>query len=235
MMGRNDADAVIARARGRGRAPSSGDLVRQWRPDLLSALIDAAPPGSASTIVPALFDPLLAVRATRALERLPRDEAESALAFAGLGATPDEGGAFAQRDVAVTGALAAALRSRVHRTRCFWSAVTTENGMDFLLAAVGSPLLRDEALMFLGLLPEDAVSEACRKALEDPDLAAGAARAAGWLGDRRLVPALMRAAKSPPPGMGSAGIRIEEGELMSARSESFETVCLDAIAQLNRP
>lgn len=238
MMGRNrEIDAFIAPALARADVGPlhPADLVRDWRPDLLPALIDAAPPGSAWAIVPALFDPALAVRATLALERLPRDETESALEFAGLGATPEEAAALARREVAVAGALAAALRSRDHMTRCFWSAVAAENGVDFLIAAAASPLLREEALMFLGLLPEDTVSAACRKALGDPALAAGAARAAAWLGDPRLVPALMRAAKSPPPGMGSAGFRIEEGELVSARSESFETICLDAVAQITRP
>jgi hypothetical protein len=88
--------------------------------------------------------------------------------------------------------------------------------------------------MFLGLLPDDLVIPACREALRKPALAAGAARFAARLGDRRLVPDLIRATKEPPQGMGSAGFEVEEGELISARSESFESVCRDAVAQLSR-
>ena len=237
MMGRDRAvDSVIAGGlTGVHAGPMHpAEVVRDWRPDLLPALIDAAPPGSALTIVPALFDPRLALRATRALERLPHDEAAAALELAGLSATPDEAATFAQQDIAVPGALAAASRSRDHRMRCFWSALAGDGGLKFLLAAAGSSFFREDALMFLGLLPDDLVFEACREALGDPDLAAGAARAAAKLGDRRLVPALMRAAKSPPQGMGSAGFEIEEGSLISARSETLETVCLDAVAQLTR-
>lgn len=237
MMGRNrEVDAFIASAlTGTEMGPiHPAELVREWRPDLLPALIDAAPPGSASTIVPALFMPHLAARATLALERLPRDETEAALALAGHGATPEEGGEFAERGVAVAGALAAASRSPVHRTRCFWSAVTGDDGVEFLLAAAGNPALREDAFNFLDLLPDDMVAQACREALRDPSLAAGAARAAARLGDRSLVPALMRAARQPPRGMGAAGFEISEGPLISARAETLETVCLEAVARLTR-
>lgn len=237
MMGRDRAvDAVIAAAlTGRDAGPlHPAALVRDWRPDLLPALIDAAPPGSASTIVPALFDPALASRAARALERLPRHETDAALEWAGIGATPEQAGAFASRGVAVAGALAAADLSPRHRTRCFWRAVLAEGEMEFLLAAAGSPFLRDDAFMFLDLFPPEDVAAACRNALDDPALASGAARVAARLGDRRLVPALMRAARHPPPGMGAAGFEIEEGELVSARSMTFEAVCLDAVSRLTR-
>ncbi|HEU4334353.1 MAG TPA: hypothetical protein VFT32_07660 [Candidatus Eisenbacteria bacterium] len=237
MMGRNrDIDAVVTRGLA-ADAPGPlhpADLVREWRPDLLAALIDSAPPGSATTIIPALFEPDLAARAARALERLPHDEAAAALELAGVGATLEEAGVFAERSVAVAGALKAATGSRLHRQRCFWRAVAGSNSLDFLFAAAGSSLFREDALMFIGLLPDDVVVAACRDALRNPVLAAGAARAAARLGDRRLVPALIRAAKEPPPGMGSAGFEMEKGDLVSARSESFESVCLDAVAQITR-
>jgi hypothetical protein len=237
MMGRNrDVDEVIANAlAGSNVGPMHpAELVRERRPDLLPALIDAAPPGSALTIVPALFDPRLAGPATRALERLPHDEVATALELSGLSATPEEGAAFAERGVAISGALAAASRSRDHRMRCFWSAVGGADGLDFLFAAAGSAPLREDALMFLGLLPDDTVFQACREALRDPELAAGAARAAAKLGDRRLVPALMRAASHPPQGMGSAGFEIVDGSLVTARSETLESVCLEAVTSLTR-
>jgi len=237
MMGRDPkVDAVIAAGlTGGAEGPvHPADLVRLSRPDLLPALIDAAPPGSASTIVPALFDPALASRAARALERLPRHETDAALEWAGLGATIDEAEAFAVRGIAVAGALAAADRSRNHRSRCFWSAVGAEDGMEFLLAAAGTSTLRDDAFMFLDLLPDDVVAAACRNALGDPALAGGAARAAARLGDRRLVPHLLRAARNPPPGIGAAGFEVTPGPLIGGRSDSFETVCLAAVSQITK-
>ena len=238
MMGRDRVvDAVIASGlTGTNAGPlHPAEVVRDWRPDLLPALIDAAPPGSALTIVPALFNPQLAGRAASALERLPHEEAAAALELAGLSATPEEAATFAQREISLSGALAAASRSRDHRMRCFWSALAQDEGPKLLLAAAGSSLLREDALMFHGLLPDDLVFAACREALQDPELAAGAARAAAKLGDRRLVPALIRAAQDPPQGLRSAGFEMEEGDWVSARSESFKSVCLDAVAQISRP
>jgi hypothetical protein len=233
MMGRDpDVDALIVSAlTGRDLGPvHPADVVRDWRPDLLPALLDSAPPGSASVILPALFIPRLAERATRALERLPRHEAETALTLAGIGATLEEAGEFAERGVAVPAALAAATRSPAHRTRCFWSAVTGDDGVEFLMAAAGTPYLREDAFNFLGLLPDDLVAAACREALRDPSLVAGAARVAVWLKDRSLVPALLRAARQS----GVAGLELEEGPLVSAREETVATVCLKAAEELAR-
>ena len=235
MMGRNpEVDAVATKAlTGKNLGPMHpAELVRIWRPDLLTALMDAALPGSASTIAPALYDPRLAWRATLALERLPRAEVESALAFEGLGASPEEAAELAERGIAVTGALAAASRSPSHRTKCFWSAVAGAD-LDFLFAAAGSPLLREDAFRFLDLLPEELVAAECRKALVDSNLAAGAARAAGRLRDRSLVPALMKAASQPPQGMGAVDLVIEEGPLVSARGVTLASLCMEAVTRLN--
>src|SRR6185295_12309188 len=98
-------DPIIARALAGGPTESlhPADLVRDHRPDLLPALVDMARPGSASAIVGALFDKRLALRAARALTRLPRDEVESALAFAGMSATPEEAKALVDREIALEG------------------------------------------------------------------------------------------------------------------------------------
>lgn len=233
MMGRDPAvDAYIVSAlTGKDLGPiHPAEVVRDWRPDLLPALLDSAPPGSASAVIPALFIPHLAERATRALERLPRHEAETAFSLAGMGATPEEAGEFAERGVAVPGALAAASRSPAHRTRCFWGAVTGDDGVEFLMAAAGTPDLREDAFNFLGLLPDDMIAAGCREALRDPARAAGAARVAVWLKDRTLVPALLRAARQS--GMG--GLELEEGPLVSARAETLSSVCLKAAELLAR-
>lgn len=235
MMGRDpEIDAVISNAlAGRSVGPMHpADLVRDARPDLMPALIDAAPPGSASTIVRAIFDPRLRSRAIRALERMPRDEVDSALEWAGYGATLQESEAFAVRGIGVVGALAAASRGGLYRSRCFWRAVTTEGGVEFLLAAAGTPHLRADAFTFLDLLPDEQVAAACRSALGTRELAGGAARVAARLGDRRLVPALVRAARHPPPGMGSAGFEVTEGPLVSGESYAFEAICQQAVSQL---
>jgi hypothetical protein len=233
MMGRSRAvDEVAAAAlTGADRGPvHPAEIVRRWRPDLLPALIDAAPPGSASMIVPALFDPRLSAAAARALGRLPWIETEAALEWAGLGASPDEAGALAELGIAVPAALKAAMLSADHRTRCFWSAVSQRGGLEFLLAAAGTPILSEDAFRFLDLLPAALVVEAVRDALRDPELAGGAARAAARLGDRSLVPALMRAARNR--GAEVVGLEIADGPLLGARSVTLESVCLDAVAVL---
>ncbi|HEY3226279.1 MAG TPA: hypothetical protein VGK61_04690 [Planctomycetota bacterium] len=227
-------DPIIARALAGGPTESllPADLVRDHRPDLLPALVEMARPGSASAIVAALFDSRLAPRAAKALTRLPRDEVESAIAFAGMGATPDEAETLVDREIALEGALVAAGRSNRHGDQCFWRAVTSDGGLDFLMAAAGTAALREEAFAFLTLLPDDLVAAGCRKALRHPALAAGAARVAAKLGDRRLVPELLRAAKNPPPGMESAGFEISSDELITFRSLTFEAVCMQAVAEL---
>jgi hypothetical protein len=72
MMGRNRrVDEIAAKAlAGKDVGPvHPAELVRLWRPDLLVALMEAPPPGSAATIVPALYDPRLAWRGTLATRR----------------------------------------------------------------------------------------------------------------------------------------------------------------------
>ena len=227
-------DPIIARALAGGPTESllPADLVRDHRPDLLPALVDMARPGSATAIVAALFEPRLAPRAARALTRLPRDEVESALAFAGMGATPEEAEALVDREIALEGALVAAGRSYRHGDQCFWRAVTSDNGLDFLIAAAGTAALREEAFSFLNLIPDDVVAAGCRRALRHPALAAGAARVAARLGDRRLVPELLHAAKNPPPGMDDAGFEITGDALVTCRSLTFEAICMQAVAEL---
>jgi hypothetical protein len=44
----------------------------------------------------------------------------------------------------------------------------------------------------------------------------------------------MKAAKNPPRGMGAASFELSEGTLISARSESLATVCLEAVQRLNQ-
>jgi hypothetical protein len=211
------------------------DLVREHRPDLLSKLIDLAPPGSGPVILSALSDPRLADRAAAALARLPEREARSCARLVGLSATPEEAATLIGHPRALEGAIEGASRSRDHRDLCFWRALAVDGGVVFLIAAAGDFTLRDDALQFLDLLPEEEVAAACIRALRHPLLAPGAVIAALRLNDRRLVPELLRAAKDPPPGLGAAGFELTGGPVLTGRSLPFEMVCVDAASELSEP
>lgn len=211
------------------------DLVQLHRPDLLPKLIDLAPPGSGPLIISALSNPELADRAAAALARLPEREALACIRFGGLSATPEEAASLIGHPRALEGALEGASRSRSHRDLCFWRALAVDGGLQFLIAAAGDLSLRDHALRFLDLVPEEEMTAACVQALRHPALAPGAVRAALRLNDRRLVPELLRAAKDPPPGMGAAGFELTGGPVLAGRSLAFETVCVNAATELSEP